>query len=133
MAQMIFFSQLSYNCVLMNKEYDLTKDIINIGRAATNDIVIPNDVLFKQLSSDLQAALRNELKRVSRLHAIITRKEGKWYVEDVGTKGLGSKYGTFVNGMKIDSRKPCLLHDQDKISFGPIECFFSEKETVESR
>jgi len=130
MAQLVFFSQLAQNCSLMDKEYDLKNDIINIGRSDTNDIVIPNSALFKQLSPDLQSALRNELKKVSRLHAIITKKEGKWYVEDTGTNGSGSKYGTFVNEFQIDAKKPYLLKDQDKISFGPIECFFVDKESA---
>jgi len=59
-----------------NKEYDLNKPQVTIGRSTTNDIVIPSG-------------------RVSRSHARITCKEGGLLVTD-----LNSANGVYLNGQK---------------------------------
>ncbi len=113
----------------MEKEYELNsaKSRIDVGRVNTNDIMIPDYKLFKMISPVQQRMLINDLTKVSRTHARLTfnSEDNNWYVEDIGTQGLGSNYGTFVNDARLEVKKPYVLTDNDKIKFGPIECIFS--------
>lgn len=49
---------------------------------------------------------------ISRLHAQITKRDGRYYIQD-----LGSSNGTYLNGMRLDSKADYLLSDGDKIAF----------------
>ena len=53
-----------------------------------------------------------EITPISRLHAQIERKDGVYYIQD-----LGSSNGTFVNGTKLEANKPYVIEDGDKIAF----------------
>jgi predicted component of type VI protein secretion system len=75
-----------------NQTYELTKDIITIGRDITNDIVI-ND------------------PESSRHHMRLTRGAGGYTLED-----LGSTNGTFINGQRLTGAKP--LNPGDMIGLG---------------
>lgn len=75
-----------------NKVYELTKDILSIGRDITNDITI-ND------------------PEVSRHHARLTRGGGGYTFED-----LGSTNGSFVNGQRLTGARP--LTSGDLIGMG---------------
>ncbi|MCD6385058.1 FHA domain-containing protein, partial [Candidatus Sumerlaeota bacterium] len=72
-------------------KYFFDKDILNIGRARDNDIVIEN-------------------LAVSRNHARIRRVEGKYILTD-----LNSANGTFVNGVRITKTE--IMHN-DVITIG---------------
>jgi len=75
--------------------YELRREQVIIGRHPTEcDIVIPE-----------------EFTRTSRIHAKISRNQGKVYIEDVG-----SKHKTFVNGDPID--KSTLLKPGQRILLG---------------
>lgn len=63
-----------------SREISFDKDLLTIGRAEDNDIVIP-------------------LPAVSRYHARIIRQDNRLFIED-----LNSTNGTFVNGVKITER-----------------------------
>lgn len=78
-------------------KYFFEKDILNIGRARDNDIVIEN-------------------LAVSRNHARIRRIDGKYILTD-----LNSANGTFVNGVRITKTE--LLHN-DVISIGKHNLIF---------
>jgi len=123
-------AKLVFNYLFMEKEFKLEgKDTFYIGRLNSNDITIPNYALFTKLSPSSQKLLLNDLTKVSRVHArIIKKNDNKWYLEDIGTKGLGSNFGTFVNDARIEVQKPYLLQDNDRIKFGPIECTFVEEQ-----
>ncbi|MEO5358865.1 MAG: FHA domain-containing protein [Nitrospirota bacterium] len=73
------------------KEIPLDKEVITIGRKATNDIHVDN-------------------LAVSGAHARIFKKGDQFYIED-----LSSLNGTFVNGKKISV---CTLTDADVIIIG---------------
>jgi pSer/pThr/pTyr-binding forkhead associated (FHA) protein len=121
-------AKLVFNYPFMEQEFKLEgKDTFYIGRLNSNDITIPNYALFTKLSPSSQKLLLNDLTKVSRVHAKLTKKDDKWYLEDIGTQGLGSNFGTFVNDARLEVKKPYLLQNNDRIKFGPIECTFVEE------
>lgn len=124
-------AKLIFDYPFMEKEYalDSGKSKINVGRVNTNDIMIPDYRLFKSISPASQRMMVSDLTKVSRVHASLkfNTEDNSWYLEDIGTQGLGSNYGTFVNDARIEVKKPYPLADNDKVKFGPIECVFSCK------
>ncbi len=75
-----------------NQVYELSKDVITLGRDITNDIVI-ND------------------PEVSRHHSRLTRTPGGYTLED-----LGSTNGTFINGQRLAAARP--LANGDMVGMG---------------
>jgi pSer/pThr/pTyr-binding forkhead associated (FHA) protein len=72
--------------------FELVKSSASIGRDATNDVVILND------------------SKVSRLHAELQFRDGRWLLLD-----LGSRNGTIVNGRQVRQHP---LKGGDKIQCG---------------
>jgi len=123
-------AKLIFNYPFMRKEYDLEKfgkNEIYIGRIENNGITIPDYELFKKLPMETQRLYVNDLVKVSRIHAKFTKQGDKWFLEDIGTKGLGSNFGTYVNKARLEVKKPYLLQNNDKIKFGPVDCTFVEE------
>jgi serine/threonine protein kinase len=60
---------------------------------------------------------------VSRRHSRLLRREGQWFVED-----LGSTNGTFINGVKLPANQATALKRGDKLRFGQIEVQFELEE-----
>lgn len=81
----------------LSKNFSLNKPIMTIGRAANNDIIIPEQT-------------------VSSKHATITIQKGSFFLND-----LGSTNGTFVNGTRIESK---MLKSGDLIKLGAAQCKF---------
>jgi len=77
----------------------LNKDLITIGRAGDNDVVLEFDL------------------EISGRHAKIIKEDIKYIIED-----LGSTNGTFVNGSRINS--PVILKHKDKIRTGYVKFTF---------
>lgn len=120
--------KLVFDYPFMKKEYKLEnfkKNEIYIGRQNTNDITIPDYEVFRNLPVATQRLYLQDLIKVSRVHARLTKKEDGWYLEDLGTKGLGSNFGTYVNDARLEVKKPYKLESGDKIRFGPFVCTFS--------
>ena len=63
------------------------------------------------------AALRVDDAGVSREHAAVRRRDGAWWVQD-----LGSANGTFVNGLPANVSMK--LRDGDEVCFGPARYVF---------
>ena len=64
--------------------------------------------------------LRFASKSVSRQHAEILFREGRWFIED-----LGSFNGTYVNGTRVQPGIPQPLRHADKIVIGAETLLFS--------
>lgn len=79
------------------KQYALDKELIRIGRAEGNDLVIDDPLL-------------------SRSHAVIVAVGAEFLIED-----RKSSNGTFVNGTRITRQT---LKDQDEISLGKLKLSF---------
>lgn len=81
------------------EQYALDKEEIRIGRSQElNDIVIQ-----KTKNGCMDSS-------ISRLHAIINNKEGRFYIND-----KQSKTGTYVNQYKLDSEEEIELIENDEI------------------
>jgi FHA domain-containing protein len=72
-----------------------------IGRAPENDVVL-------------------ESVAVSREHAALVHREGRWYLED-----RGSYNGTFLNGARVNPASPMPLRHADRIDIGGESLVFS--------
>jgi predicted component of type VI protein secretion system len=81
-------------------EHEL-KDGISIGRDTKNDLVM-------------------ESAAVSRDHAALAFRDGRWYIED-----RGSFNGTYLNGTRVVPGTPLALRHADRISIGPETLIFS--------
>ena len=59
-------------------------------------------------------------RSISRRHAKIFRREGRFYVrEEIGTMN-----GTFVNGERIETGLPVEFKDGDEVRFGLVKTIF---------
>ena len=117
-------AKLVFDSGFMKKEYPLLKSVMTIGRDKACDISIPDYPLFATLGRSVQLMHFEQLKKISRNHARLIIRNGTYCLEDTGTTGMGSSYGTYVNMARLDVKKPYLLQDSDKIRFGPVECLF---------
>jgi len=81
-------------------EHELTESL-SIGRDPTNDLVM-------------------ESAAISREHAAVTFRDGRWYVED-----RGSFNGTYLNGTRVVPGTPLPLRHADRISIGTETLLFS--------
>jgi hypothetical protein len=81
--------------------YPLQEDI-RIGRDAANDLVLPS-------------------KSISREHALITRVNRRWFVED-----RGSYNGTLLNGTRIPPGSLLPLRHGDRVSIGPLTMIYAD-------
>jgi predicted component of type VI protein secretion system len=81
-------------------EHEL-KESVTIGRDARNDLTF-------------------ESASVSRDHAAVVLRDGRWYVED-----RGSFNGTFLNGTRVQPGTPLPLRHADRIGIGAETVLFS--------
>jgi hypothetical protein len=68
-----------------------------------------------------EAALKLHSDRVSPRHAWLRRDARGTWVSDAG-----SRAGTLVNGEALAPRQARLLHDGDRVSFGPITAVYTD-------
>jgi serine phosphatase RsbU (regulator of sigma subunit) len=68
-------------------------------------------VIGREPTVDLQL----EPLAVSREHAVVTRRDEAYYLED-----LGSLNKTYLNSQALPPRKAIQLHDHDKVQIGPV-------------
>ena len=77
------------------------KESISIGRDGKNDLVMDSSA-------------------ISRDHAGVTLRDGRWYLED-----RGSFNGTYLNGTRVMPGTPLPLRHADRISIGTETLLFS--------
>jgi pSer/pThr/pTyr-binding forkhead associated (FHA) protein len=82
-------------------EHTLTGSPLTIGRESANDLTF-------------------ESPAVSREHAAVVLREGRWYLED-----RGSTNGTFLNGTRVTPGTPLPLRHADRIELGDVTLLFS--------
>lgn len=82
------------------KEHEL-EDSVTIGRDEANDLTFGSHT-------------------VSREHAAVTLRDGRWYVED-----RGSYNGTFLNGVRVQPGSPLPLRHADRIGIGAETVLFA--------
>jgi len=75
----------------LGEEICVSRDSLVIGRDSSSDYAIPND-------------------RISRRHARIFLQDGRWMLED-----LGSRNHTRLEGVKLEPGKPKMLSDGNRI------------------
>lgn len=78
---------------------DLFQPVVSIGRALDNDVIV-------------------EDPRVSRHHAQLRRRYGRYVLYDLGSSG-----GTEINGYPVEE---CVLHAGDVISFAGVQVIYGE-------
>ena len=81
------------------RHVNLLKPVVSVGRALDNEIII-------------------EDPRVSRRHAQLRRRYGRYVLYDLGSSG-----GTQINGYPIEE---CVLQAGDVISFAGVQVIYSE-------
>lgn len=90
--------------------------------AASGDTTIGRYDASTKSSPEVDLGALDEKKTTSRRHARITRREGRFFLqEDVGTSN-----GTFVNGTRIQPGVEHELTDGDQLRFGVVELTFEK-------
>jgi hypothetical protein len=92
-------SPCAYLIIAGKQSIDLHKPIIRIGRALDNDIIL-------------------EDRRVSRHHAQLRQRYGRYLLHDLDSTG-----GTMVNGFRV---KEIVLHAGDTISLSGVDIIYAE-------
>ena len=95
--------------------YLLEKDV----RTVQIPITKPEFVLGRKWDKVDYCFVGDEMRGISRVHAVITHDGGGYYVTDKGSSG-----GTFVNGSKLESGQTAGLGDGDVISLYNVRLLF---------
>ncbi len=90
----------AYLVIQGERIFDLTQDTIRIGRALNNDLIL-------------------EERSVSRYHAQLRRRYGRYILQD-----LGSSRGTSVNGFPVQEM---VLRPGDVISLAGVDLIYAEE------
>jgi len=94
----------AYLIIKGDRTFDLTQSQVTLGRALDNDVIL-------------------EDRRISRYHALLRRRYGRYILEDLDSTG-----GTTVNGFHV---REIVLRPGDLISFSGIDIIYVESEPLE--
>lgn len=85
------------------------------GRQNFQDIFVEKEILYVgKIAGESDVLL--DTPTVSRMHARLERKAGKYYVKD-----LNSRNGTFVNGERLKPQEQCEITVGDRVAFAEVE------------
>ncbi len=87
-------------------EIVITGEGVNENRALDQDEYL----IGRAVDAEIQLASPS----VSRRHARIFRRKGEWFIED-----LGSRHGTEIGGIRIESNRPVSLHQGERVVVRP--------------
>jgi len=92
-------------------ECDEKKEVQTLQLSLGDKTIVLNtgDVIGREAKGE---DLLSDKLTISREHARFQKKDGQWFVTD-----LGSTNGTYLNGEKIESGKEVLLHHEDELGF----------------
>lgn len=89
--------------------------VVTLGGRQVEKVLIDKDVFV--IGRSQRSDLRLDDKNVSREHAVITRRNERFYIQD-----RGSRNNTLVNGTAIT--KQVAIKEEDRIGLGPYELVF---------
>ncbi len=95
----------AYLIVQGGRIFDLTEPLVHIGRALDNDLIL-------------------EDRRVSRHHAQLRYRYGRYILQDLGSGG-----GTAVNGFPV---REIVLRPGDRISLAGVNLIYAEREVEDA-
>ncbi len=98
------FAPRAYLIVKGDRTYDLTESVVRIGRALDNDLIL-------------------EDRQVSRYHAVLRHRYGRYILQDLNSTG-----GTTVNGFVV---REIVLRPGDLISLSGVDLIYAESEPLE--
>jgi serine phosphatase RsbU (regulator of sigma subunit) len=97
----------------------LEGDRFVLGRESRCDVVINESLVHRKAGSQTGS--------VSRRHAVITRVEGAYFIEDGDGQGNSSRNGTFVNDQRVTVPERRRLRNNDRIRICDFVCTFHEE------
>lgn len=90
-------------------------------------IVVPaNAPVVIGRSSACAVSLTDETMSLSRRHTTVFNRGGTWFIAD-----LGSRHGTWVNGVRLEPDTPTVTHSGDHVRIGPW--IFAVRTLLDSR
>jgi pSer/pThr/pTyr-binding forkhead associated (FHA) protein len=87
-----------------------------LANGAERELAGPSFTIGRADDSDLELPVGT----VSRLHAVVSQSEGRWFVED-----RGSFNGTYLNGVRLQPGTRLPLRHGDRITVGSEHVVFS--------
>ena len=92
--------------------------IIFLIKSTGEQRTIPGECIYIGRSSKCGLSFHAlpQHKKISRFHAVVFWRKGRWYLAD-----LESKNGTMLNGIRLFRGQICLLHEHDIITLASTE------------
>jgi phosphoserine phosphatase RsbU/P len=104
-------------CVVMNSVANSPFFLVSVNGPSLPPIELkPRDaglVLGRHEDCDLPLPL--DADRVSRMHARLDHRDGNWFLSD-----LSSRWGTSVNGVRVEAGREVMLNEGDLIRISPF-------------
>ena len=76
-----------------------------------------NEMLIGRFAS-CNIVTEPKFSSVSQRHAILRKTKNGWVIIDVGTRGKGSTYGSYINGNRLIPNQEIILNPGDEIRLG---------------
>ena len=87
-----------------------------------NEVLIGRYDPVTEIQPEIDLSELDVKRSVSRRHARLTRRKGRWYV----TEEVGALNGTYVNGVRLLPGRGAPIADGDTLSFGMVRVVYHE-------